>query len=166
MTEKNGSAEIRWGADPVAVGAEAIRLVESGMKCAEAVLSAMARREGVQSHLIPGIATGFCGGIGRSGNLCGSVSGAVMGLGLTLGRSDTAESVAPIYNTVHILLDRFVSEFGSTNCTELLGCNLGTEEGRQQFNRQGLSVRCAAYTRRAAELAAELAETSRTPGSS
>lgn len=166
MTELNELSEVRWGADPVAVGAEAVRLVGRGMKCAEAVLLAMARREGIQSNLIPGIATGFCGGIGWSGNLCGSVAGAVMGLGLTLGRADSKAPVAPIYSAVHALQERFVSEFGSTNCTELLGCDLGTEEGRQHFREQGLSERCSRYTRRAAELAAELAETSRPPGSS
>jgi len=59
---------------------------EEGYLCSEAVLLALAESMGVESELIPRIATGFAAGVARTGNLCGALSGAVMGLGLRYGR--------------------------------------------------------------------------------
>lgn len=58
-------------------------------------------------------------------------------------------------------MQRFGAEFGSTACVDLLGCHLGTPEGRQAFTDNKLIKRCAQYTQRATELAAELIEEKR-----
>jgi hypothetical protein len=55
-------------------------LFQQGFCCAESVLLSVAESRGIHSELIPKIATGLCGGIGRSGGLCGAVSGGVLGL--------------------------------------------------------------------------------------
>jgi len=39
---------------------------ESGLYCAESVVSVIAEEEGIKSDIIPGIATGFCSGISRA----------------------------------------------------------------------------------------------------
>jgi hypothetical protein len=52
---------------------------EAEFLCSEAVLMALAKCLGVESKLIPKIATGFGAGIGRQGEVCGALSGAVMG---------------------------------------------------------------------------------------
>ena len=41
-------------------------LFDSGYYCAESVLLAIAENQGIQSDLIPKIATGFCSGISRT----------------------------------------------------------------------------------------------------
>jgi C_GCAxxG_C_C family probable redox protein len=55
-----------------------IELFTSGYFCAESVLMAIAESQGIQSDLIPKIATGFCSGIARTGSICGAVCGAIM----------------------------------------------------------------------------------------
>ena len=59
----------------------------SGLYCAESVVMAIADAEGVESELLPRVATGFGGGMARTGGACGALTGAIMGVGLALGRS-------------------------------------------------------------------------------
>ncbi len=118
----------------------------SGLYCAESVLSVIAEDEGLQSDLIPGIATGFCGGMSRTGNVCGAVTGGILALNLVFGRKDTSKSAEKNYAAVQELVAEFTERTGSLNCTELLQCNLGTEEGRQQFKEQQLREKCKEFT--------------------
>lgn len=137
-------------------GQEAVRQFREGLYCAESVLLALARRQGIHSPELPAIATGFCSGLGQTAGPCGAVTGAVMGLGLAFGRDSGRKTVDQTYAAVQTLSQRFTEEFGSTNCAELLGCHLGTPEGRHSFNEGKLYRRCMAYTERAADLAAEI----------
>lgn len=145
--------------DSQEAGHEAGEHFRQGLYCAESVLLSIARRLEIESDLLPAIATGFCGGMSRTGGPCGAVTGAVMGIGLAFGRNQAGESVGQAYAATHALLERFAAEFGSTNCTALLGCDLATEEGRAAFNARGLSQRCMRFTVRAAELGVELTGT-------
>lgn len=143
----------------VTAGQEASQLFgERGLYCAEAVLTVLARRQGIHSDLVPAIATGFCSGVARTAGTCGAVSGAVMALGLAYGRRNEGEKVDRSYAAVRAFLEEFEREFGSCNCAELLGCHLGTGEGRRTFLQQKLAARCEAFTRRATEMAAALIE--------
>lgn len=128
----------------------------SGLYCAEAVLAALARAQGVDSELVPKIATAFCGGLSRSCGPCGALTGAVMGLGLSLGRSRADQSAAASQEAAQALIRIFEAEFGGRNCDQLLGCDLGTPEGQAKFREQQLHRLCARYTSRAAEIAAAL----------
>ena len=47
-------------------------LFQQGFCCAESVLQAIAESRGIQSELIPRIATGLCGGIAKTGGVCGN----------------------------------------------------------------------------------------------
>ncbi len=143
---------------PEAPEAHAAKLFAAGHFCAEAVLMAGARHLGVESPLIPAIATGFCSGLARTSGLCGALSGGVMVLGLAYGRERAGESVERSYAATRTLLNIFRAEFGATGCSELLGCDLGTPEGQQVFRAQRLGERCLRYTATAARLAAELAD--------
>lgn len=58
-----------------------------GFNCCESVLLGASEFLGVTSELIPKIATGFGGGIGHTGRICGAVTGAVMALGIKYGRT-------------------------------------------------------------------------------
>jgi C_GCAxxG_C_C family probable redox protein len=137
-------------------GDEALGLFKNGLYCAESVLTALAHRQGLDTPEVTAMATGFCSGLSQTAGPCGAVTGAVMGLGLALGRSQPGQPVNRAYEAVQSLMARFQDEFGSTACSELLGCHLGTPEGRQTFTDNKLIKRCADYTKRATELAAEL----------
>ncbi len=120
------------------------------------MLLAVTESEGIQSDLIPKIATGFCGGVSRSCGMCGAVSGGIMAIGLFKGRTSSTESAAETYGTVRKLLDKFRERFGSTNCKELTGCDLGTDEGQDFFKKNDLKQKCRIYTEEATRIALSL----------
>ncbi len=126
-----------------------------GLGCAESVVLAIANAQGIESELLPKLATAFCGGMARTRGPCGALSGALMGVGLTLGRSQPDESVDRPYAAAQRLIGEFESAFGARDCQTLLGgCDLGTEEGRAVFKEQHLRERCLQFTGAAAEMAA------------
>ena len=127
-----------------------------GLYCAESVLLSLARAQGIESDLLPKVATAFCGGMSRSCGTCGALTGAIMGIGLALGRSAPRESALPSYRTTQRLIAQFEQEFGSRDCHVLLGCDLGSPEGQAMFRDDGLAELCLTYTGRAAEIAATL----------
>jgi C_GCAxxG_C_C family probable redox protein len=131
-------------------------LFQSGFFCAESVLQAIAESQGIQSNLIPRIATGFCSGISRTGGMCGAVSGAIMGIGLVAGRDSSAESVEPAYTLVQKIIRAFEEQYGSVNCRQLIGCDLATEAGQQYFMENNLMESCLQYAEGATRLAISL----------
>jgi C_GCAxxG_C_C family probable redox protein len=137
-----------------------LELFRSGFFCAESVLLAIAESQGIQSDLIPRIATGFCSGISRTGGVCGAVSGAIMGINLVAGRNSPSESIEFSYALTQKLISRFENKYGSVNCRQLIGCDLATEAGQQYFMENHLMECCLQYaedaTRMAISLIAEL----------
>ena len=116
----------------------------------------MCEDRGIESGLVPGIATGFCGGMARTGNMCGAVTGAVMAINIVLGRDAPDGPRDEDYAAVRKLLRRFEGKFGSSNCSELLGCDLDTPEGRDYYKQNDLARECRRYTEEAARMAISL----------
>ncbi len=125
---------------------------DSGLYCAESVLKVITDEEGVSSPLLPGIATGFCSGMSRTCNMCGALTGGILALNVVFGRNSSDDSVEENYKAVQKLVSDFENEFGSTNCQELLGCNLGNDIGQKKFNENELYLKCGEYTGKATEL--------------
>jgi C_GCAxxG_C_C family probable redox protein len=122
------------------------------------VLLAVAESEGIQSDFIPKIATGFCGGVSRTCGMCGAVSGGIMVVGLFAGRNAPTETVAGSYTMVRKLVEEFGSKFGSTNCKELTGCDLGTEQGQKYFKENNIRQKCRIYSEEATRISLSLIE--------
>jgi len=138
----------------VRTGAEAS--FASGLFCAESVVLALAKAQGIESDLLPKIATAFCSGMSRTCGTCGALTGAMMGLSLGLGRSKPEEQVQPIYVATQRLIKEFEQEYGARDCHLLLGCDIGTPEGQTAFRDRQLGTLCAKYTSKAAEIAARI----------
>ena len=51
----------------------------------------MCRKLGIENELVPRIATPFAGGMGRSGEVCGAVVGALMCIGIKHGREEPGQ---------------------------------------------------------------------------
>ena len=133
-------------------------LFNSGYYWAESVLLSVAESKNIQSDFIPKIATGLCAGISRTCGTCGAVTGAIMAINLFYGRSKPDESLEINFAVVQKLLDIFKSKFGSTNCQQLIGCDLGTKEGQNTFKLNKLIERCKDYTEEATKLAMSIIE--------
>jgi C_GCAxxG_C_C family probable redox protein len=91
------------------------------------------RHLGIEQEVVPGIATAFGGGIGGTGAVCGALAGAVMAVGLRLGRRDPKERDAKAYALTQELRRRFEAAMGHVDCRQLTGMDLSTREGARQF---------------------------------
>ncbi|HET7775601.1 MAG TPA: C-GCAxxG-C-C family (seleno)protein, partial [Azospira sp.] len=124
---------------------QAAEFFDSGFYCAESVLLALARHMGMDSPWIPRIATGFCNGLSRTWGTCGAYSGGVLALNLALGRSEPGEPVQANYDAIQRFTEGFRATCGGGHCSELLGCDLQTEEGRRLFRENNLHAQCREY---------------------
>jgi C_GCAxxG_C_C family probable redox protein len=93
---------------------------EKGFNCAESALRGVGYGMGiVLPEVALKISTPFGGGIGRCEDLCGALSGAVMGVGATLGRKEAESDKYASYEAAKKLHEQFTNKFGSSSCKEL-----------------------------------------------
>ena len=118
----------------------------------------VAESKDVHSELIPRISTGFCGGLARTCGICGAVSGAIMAINLFYGRNLPNEPYDKSYIPVRKMLTTFENKFGSTNCKELIGLDLGTEEGLKKFLSENKVEQCKNFTEEATRIAMSIIE--------
>lgn len=78
-------------------------------------------------------------------------------MNLIYGRDSGKESVEQNYTKVQSLVEQFEHACGSTQCQELLGCDLGTEEGQQVYRDNKLEERCSGFANTSIRLVKELA---------
>ena len=87
------------------------------------------------------------------------MTGAMMVIGLKHPRLDPVDDLArqASIRLVRELIARFEARNGSTACKDLLGCDLGTAEGMEQFKARDLMhTVCPKAVRDAAEILAEI----------
>ncbi len=111
-------------------------LFDQGFFCAESVVKAIALEFEIETSILPAIATGFCGGMSRNAQMCGAVTGGIMGIGLLLGRSHENQTTDACYKAVNQFLAMFKEKHRSLNCKELIGFDLGIEKELEQFRTQ------------------------------
>ncbi len=96
----------------------------SGYNCAQAVLLAFSDRTGLDEKTAMYLASSFGGGMGRMREVCGTVSAALMVLGILHGYDANApaaeEDKKAHYARVQEFSRRFREETGSIICRELL----------------------------------------------
>lgn len=91
-----------------------------GYNCAESIF--LAFRELVAPELDAGLVkmfTGFGGGLGHAGCMCGALSAAEMIIGFFKGRTSSREDREPCYEAARDFHDRFEERFGGTCCRVL-----------------------------------------------
>ena len=120
---------------------------------------AVAEKHNIKSDIIPAIATGFCGGMSRTAGLCGALVGGIMALGVVYGRNSSEDSHKKIYALTERLVRDFEKEFGSRNCSDLLGCDISTREGEAVFEADKLlKTVCLDITVKTTELVMQVLE--------
>jgi len=141
------------------VGDRAVELFSTGLNCAQAVLGAFVRSSGTAEDTAYRMAAGFGAGTGRTGGVCGAVSGGVMALGLLVDydpRGPLGQNA--LYEVVQTFMKEFARVHGNVSCSGLLECDIGTAEGFTEALGRGLfTSRCPEFVRTAAELVEELA---------
>ncbi len=118
----------------------AVALFQKGFSCSQAVLGAYAVDLGLPEAAALRLSQPFGGGIAKSGDWCGAVTGAFLVIGLKYGR-DRAEDTAAkdkTYALVQEFIRRFEAKNGHVRCRDLLGCDIGTAEGQKTIEERKL----------------------------
>ena len=95
---------------------------ESGCNCAQSVLTAFSDLTGLDRGQAMKIASGFGGGMGRLREVCGTLTGAFMVLGLLYGDDQVPEHGAKsvLYGRIQEVAGQFREKNGSLLCRDLL----------------------------------------------
>jgi len=93
------------------------------------------------------VASGFCGGIGRSHeDICGALTGGVIAVGYLFGRMEQRKDLSEASGVISEFRKAFLEAFGSTNCAAILK-SLGDQEN---------GIKCKQLTARATGLLADI----------
>jgi C_GCAxxG_C_C family probable redox protein len=138
---------------------QAVCLFRQGFSCSQAVAAAFAEDFGLDKEIALRLSQPFGGGIARRADWCGALTGAFLIIGLKHGRFRAEDAAArdKTYALVQDLIARFTARHGEVKCRDLLGCDLGTPEGRKRVDEMKLhQTVCEGLVRDAAALLEEL----------
>jgi C_GCAxxG_C_C family probable redox protein len=131
----------------------AVSLFQEGFSCSQSVCAAFCREFGFSEEQALKVSSAFGGGMGHNDEMCGAVTGALMVVGMKHGRVrvDDEEAKTRCYKAAGEFMTQFKNIYGSVQCTDLLGCDLSSEQGMQQARERGLfNTLCANFVRDAA----------------
>jgi C_GCAxxG_C_C family probable redox protein len=116
--------------------------LKKGYNCAQSVIKAYAGDVGMNEEDAVKMVSALGGGIGRTGNICGAISGAALVIGMKFGSTDNTakHSRAKAYKKAKELLEKFAAQNKSVLCKELLGYDISTDEGLKQARASGVMV--------------------------
>lgn len=102
---------------------KAVELFKEGYNCSQAVFGAFADLYGMDMDTALRISSTFGAGLARMREVCGTVSGMAMVVGMETGATDGKDTAGKKanYELMQKLTDKFKEENGSIICRELLG---------------------------------------------
>lgn len=116
-------------------------------------------RFGLEVETALKISSAFGGGIGRTGDVCGAVIGALMAIGLEYGRTkpNDDEAKEKTYRLSQEFMEKFRERNDSIVCRDLLGVDISAPDGRERIEELGLEEKvCRKAVRDAAEILEEI----------
>jgi C_GCAxxG_C_C family probable redox protein len=128
---------------------------DKNANCAQSVLMAFAKDYGMDAETALRVATGFGGGMGRMGNVCGAVTGAFMAFGLARGmcKPEEQDKKTATYDLVREFSRRFTEKYPGIACKDLLGVDISTPEGSKAADAAGMfKTKCPAFVGDAADI--------------
>ncbi|HUH65706.1 MAG TPA: C-GCAxxG-C-C family protein [Syntrophales bacterium] len=114
----------------------------TGFCCAEALSKTIIDHFAEKPEDYPiKVATGFCGGIGRTHeDMCGALAGGVLAVGYLYGRTEKGKDFSQVIAITFEFRRQFIEAFGSTNCAAIL----------ESFGEQEKYIKCKQMTGKAA----------------
>ena len=128
--------------------------------CSQSVLAAFADELGMTEEQALKVSACFGGGMNK-GEVCGACTGALMVLGMKCGHfvADDFEGRAAENANAVQFLEEFRKRNSSYICREILGCDLGTEEGRNRARATNLfTTTCCDMVASAVQILEEMLE--------
>ena len=102
------------------------------------MFKALADMHGIDSDLIPKVASGLAAGVAMTSHICGALTGAILGLGLWFGRNESVEGDRKPYWYSRRFIYGWLELYPETNCTLLLGIDLNDLEGYARFTTENM----------------------------
>jgi len=142
------------------LGEKATNLFLKGYNCSQSVLLAMSEHWGLENDLVPKIATGFGGGIGRCGSVCGALTGGVMALSMRYGTNEpSGEKRLQTYELSRKFFEQFEKRNNGVLCRDLIGYTLSNpDEHKKAMEENVFQKKCAKYVENAVTILLELTE--------
>lgn len=102
----------------------------NGYNCSQAVLLAFCEDFGLEKETALKVSEPFGGGMGRMREVCGTVTGMFMVIGLAMGNDNSKDNTTKknVYKSVQELAAKFKEDNGSIICRELLGLQKANKE--------------------------------------
>ena len=114
----------------------------NGFNCSQSVLEVFSSDLGLDSEIAYKVSGLFGGGIGKTGETCGAVTGALMALGLKYGSTELEDKVGR--QKAAAVAQQFIEQFkirnGSLKCKELLGIDISTDKGLEEIKEKRMAV--------------------------
>ena len=126
--------------------------------CCESVLLTLSEYLGVESDLVPKIATGVGAGFSLNGLTCGAISGAAMAIGIKYGRRNKEENPQAAWSRVNKFIEAFKERWGAVTCRELTHLDVKTAEGMKEYLKSVHDFACTERVKFAVKKATELLE--------
>ncbi len=133
---------------------------KDGLNCAQALLSTYGPRLGLDREDAIRIAGALGSGMGM-GETCGAVTGALMLIGLKHAKLKGGFSFSKdkTKDIAREFVERFKARHKTTECMELLGCDVSSFEGlRTAKKEKHFKRRCPTFVQDAAEILEEILE--------
>ena len=137
---------------------KAVEIFKSGLSCSQAILGAYCEQFGLDKETAYKIGSGFGGGM-HLDQTCGAVTGAFMVIGLKFGRTraDDIEAKMKVVEATREFAEKFKARHGSIGCTDLIGCNVSTQEDYEEAKKKDLFKQlCPEFVKSAAEILEEV----------
>jgi C_GCAxxG_C_C family probable redox protein len=120
---------------------KAVKDFQSGFNCTQSILLNLYGNmapEG-RSDLIPKIASGFGGGMGLCGSVCGALTGTIMAIGIKYGSNEKGEEKnMQAYAKANELYRLFEQRYGTVLCRELIKYDLSNPAELDKARQEGV----------------------------
>jgi C_GCAxxG_C_C family probable redox protein len=138
---------------------QAVACFRNDFNCSQAVFSTYAEQFGMDKPTALKVSCAFGAGMAFMAETCGAVTGALMVIGLKHGKTRPGDDYARdmTYDLTLEFVERFKAKHGTIVCRELLGCDIGTEEGKRSYDEQQYEEKlCAKFVEDAAMILEEI----------
>ena len=115
-----------------------VDLFSTGLNCSQAILTVFGESYGLDAEMAAKLGRPLGGGIGHMAKTCGAVTAAALVLGMAKDNQDEGEARKASHACVQDLFRRFADAHGTTECKELLGADMSTEEGLKKIQEEKL----------------------------
>lgn len=110
--------------------------LHGGLNCSQAILAAFGEPLGIDPDAAGRLGRLWGGGVGRLGETCGYLTGAVLVLAHVQYSGDEIRAQEKGVEAVRHLFNRFSAKRGTIRCKELLGADISTVEGLKRIKEE------------------------------